>query len=568
MDEAAETEPGDRRSDLVGAGLDELLREVLGRVDEVLDDQRRLRLLLDAVVTIAADLSLDSVLERIVEVAADLVEARYVALGVLDSGPERRLRAFVTHGLSGAERDAIGPLPTGHGLLGLIIDQPEALRLDDLGAHPTSFGFPAHHPPMHSLLGVPVRIGDRVFGNLYLTEKLGGGPFTEQDEAIVVALAAAAGVVVENARLYEEAARRERWLQATADLTRLIVGGVDADDALQAIVDTAKEVADADVAAITLRSHAERLAVEVVAGAAAPPDPVDDSSLVGHVIDSGETVVTDVRDDSRAAPTPQGWPTLGPVVVVPMTASGSVRGALSLAWRPDRVSVFRELDRPMVESFVEQLGLALSVARSREDQQRLVVFEDRDRIGRDLHDLVIQRLFAVGLTLENTARMASQPEIKHRVGGAVDDIDATIKEIRRSIFALSTVDDSTDLRSAVADVVARAGKVLGFRPMLGLEGPVNSAVSDEIAPHLLAVLGEALTNVSRHAEATSAQVSVSVLGPDVVLTVRDDGKGLEPGRQEGGMRNMRERAERLSGRLVLDSEPGRGTTLTWSVPRL
>ncbi|NUS53199.1 MAG: GAF domain-containing protein, partial [Nocardioidaceae bacterium] len=209
----------DDHDPLASARLDDLLRAVLGRVDQVVDDQRRLRLLLDAVVTIAADLSLDSVLSRIVEVAAELSGARYVALGVLGSGPERRLRAFVTYGVDADRRARIGDLPRGHGLLGLIIDRPEPLRLHDIAEHPASYGFPPHHPPMRSFLGVPVRIRDQVFGNLYLTEKSGDGDFTEADEAIVVALAAAAGVVVENARLYEEAARREQWLHATAELS-------------------------------------------------------------------------------------------------------------------------------------------------------------------------------------------------------------------------------------------------------------------------------------------------------------------------------------------------------------
>ena len=211
---------------LSGAGLDDLLRETLVRVDGVMQDQRRLRLLLDAVVGIAADLSLDSVLARIVQVASELADARYAALGVLGGGSEQPLRAFIHHGISEGERQLIGDLPSGHGLLGLIIDRPEPLRLHDIAEDPASYGFPEHHPEMRSFLGVPVRIGDRVFGNLYLTEKAGAGDFTEQDEAVVVALAAAAGVVIENALLYEEGARREQWLEATAEIAGSLVGGV------------------------------------------------------------------------------------------------------------------------------------------------------------------------------------------------------------------------------------------------------------------------------------------------------------------------------------------------------
>ena len=181
--------------------FDDLLREVLNRVQGVLDEQARLRLLLDAVVTMAADLSLDGVLSRIVAIASTLVDAQYAALGVLDTGPERRLRTFVHHGMDSDVVTEIGELPTGHGLLGLLIDEPRPIRLHDIAAHPASYGFPEHHPPMSSFLGVPVRIRDKVFGNLYLTEKAGGGDFTDDDETIVIALAAAAGVAIENARL-------------------------------------------------------------------------------------------------------------------------------------------------------------------------------------------------------------------------------------------------------------------------------------------------------------------------------------------------------------------------------
>src|SRR4051794_4568680 len=243
------------------SGLDDLPREAVGRVDQVLDEQRRLRLLLDAVVSIAADLSLDSVLSRIVKVAAELADARYVALGVLGgSGGARRLDQFVTHGVSEDERRLIGDLPRGHGLLGLIIDQPEPLRLSEIAAHPASYGFPAHHPPMRSFLGVPVRIGERVYGNLYLTEKSGGGDFTEQDEAFVVALAAAAGVAIENARLYEQAARRQAWLRATAQLTTaLSEGAADEEQALRFVADQARAGSHADLVVVATRAGSEDL---------------------------------------------------------------------------------------------------------------------------------------------------------------------------------------------------------------------------------------------------------------------------------------------------------------------
>jgi len=554
------------------AALDDLLREVLQRVDQVLDDQRRLQLLLDAVVTIAADLALDSVLERIVEVAGELADARYVALGVLGGGPGRRLREFVTYGLDPDGRRLIGDLPRGHGLLGLIIDRPEPVRLHDIAAHPASYGFPPNHPPMSSFLGVPVRLRDRVFGNLYLTEKRGGGDFTEQDEAIVVALAAAAGVAIENARLYEEAARRERWLQATAMLTSTLSSQPVQQDALQLVVDSAREAAGADVASIVVRGQGTHVAIRVASGAPVPSSDEGHATARGtraeQVIETGASLsVDDVRDNTGHVPNlPPGWPVIGPVIVVPLRAAGLVNGALSLAWVPERQAAYLEVDVSLPERYAEQVALALQVARAREDREKLAVFEDRDRIGRDLHDLVIQRLFAVGLSLENAARMSGQPEVEDRVSRAVDDIDATIKEIRRSIFALSVAQGSDDLRAAVSDVVGRAAKALGFRPQLSFQGPVDSSVPDDVVPHLLAVMGEALTNVVKHAEATSVSVGLQA-GSDIVLVVSDNGVGVTEGAPEGGLRNMRERAESLGGSCSVVSNETGGTTVTWAVPR-
>ncbi|TNM39852.1 GAF domain-containing protein [Nocardioides albidus] len=494
-----------------------------------LDQQARLQLLLDAVVTISADLSLDGVLSRIVAIASRLVDARYAALGVLSAGRQRRLRTFIHHGISGELAAEIGDLPTGHGLLGLIIDRPEPLRLHDIAEHPASYGFPEHHPPMGSFLGVPVRIRDRVFGNLYLTEKQGGGDFTAQDEEIVVALAAAAGVAIENARLYEETTTRETWALATAALGPALADPGPAGDPVADLVAQARDLAEADAAWAEITSDE------------AEPRQLAYSGSEGR----GEG---------------------GPVLTVPFTHSAGTSGTLSLAWSPAHEDRYYVLDAKLVAAFAEQAALSLQLAEAREDQRRLAVFEDRDRIGRDLHDLVIQRLFAVGLGLQGATRLVQRPEVAARIEQAVDDLDATIKDIRRAIFGLSSLESAGDVQAEVTRLVDRAAATLKFRPSLSFEGPVRSLVPDDVVPDLLAVLAEGLSNASRHAEATAVQVVVAA-GDEVVLRVRDNGRGMSGSVAESGLANIRARAELRGGTLAVESVPEGGTALVWTVPR-
>jgi signal transduction histidine kinase len=564
---------GARSGDLADADFDDLVHEVLSRMHGVLDAQARWRLLLDAVVIMAADLSLDRLLSRIVEIAGGLVDAHYAALGVLGAGPERRLRTFVTHGLSPTQVGAIGDLPTGHGLLGLLIDHPETVRLHDIAEHPDSYGFPANHPPMRSFLGVPVRIRGKVFGNLYLTEKAGGGDFTEQDEEIVVALAAAAGVAIENARLAEEATRRERWLSATAEITALLSGSASGHDPLQLVADRAREVSGADVAWVVAGTSAESLRVRVMSGASATNAALGEldleQSLASSVVRSGVSVsVEDLASDPRAfdVSAALGLPALGPAMVVPLRGDSGIEGVLALGWTPQNIARFHEVDPAMPASFAEQATLALQVTRGRDDQQRLAVLEDRDRIGRDLHDLVIQRLFAIGLGLQSTSRLVGHDEAARRLEGAVDDLDATIKDIRRSIFALGAVGESADIQAEVTRMVDRAAGTLKFRPTLAFEGPVRTLVGPALAPDLLAVLAEALSNAARHAQANAVDVLLVAGADGVVLTVNDNGRGIPGDVVEGGLSNMRQRAERLGGRCEVASSPDRGTTLRWSAP--
>ncbi|MEV1331613.1 GAF domain-containing sensor histidine kinase [Micromonospora costi] len=547
--------------------LDELLQEMLDRVGEVVTSRERLRALLDAVVGIGTDLDLRSTLQRIVQAACDLAGARYGALGVI--GPDRMLHDFIVHGISPEARAAIGDLPHGRGVLGLLIDEPRPLRMPDITEHPRSYGFPPNHPPMHSFLGVPVRIRDQVFGNLYLAEKQGVAEFTEDDEEIVVALAAAAGVAIENARLYALAHRRERWLAATAEITSVLLGEVRRTDALSLVARRAREVAEAEVALVLLHDpDADVFTVEVVDGGGEPA-----RALVGAVLPAAETsfgaAATEGRHDrvddlAHAAP----WPALlrtGPAVIAPLATADVLHGVLVIAYAAERQGASTDDDVALLSSFAGQAALAMERARGQEERELLVVLEDRERIARDLHDVVIQRLFATGLQLQSAAPMSARPELTKRINAAVDDLDATIKDIRRTIFELRTPMTAA-LRTEIREAVDVAAESLGFRPHLELSGPVDSAVPDALRPELTAVLREALSNAVRHAQARHVSVAVRVEAGQVSVTVTDDGVGCDPAAARGGLVNLRERAERHGGAFALSPAHPHGTTLHWQAP--
>lgn len=551
--------------------LERLLREVGRRVHGVLDEQDRLRALLDAVVTMAGDLTLDGVLHRILTAARALTGARYAALGVLEPGSGRRLDTFIHQGMEDSLARSIGPLPSGKGVLGVITERREPLRLDDIAEHASSFGFPAGHPPMHSFLGVPIRIHDRSFGNLYLTEKAGGLAFTEEDEGVVVALAAAAGVVVENARLYAEAARRERWLAGDAEVAAVLSGHGTGADGLQAIVELVRDVAGADVAWIASGGSPPELVLRAACGDGVDLDDLRSRSLVGstaaRALSTGSAVaVADIESDPGSLVPPQVERALGlqAVAGAPLSHEGQTEGVIAVGWRGGRAASFHDLDPALLTRFADHVTLNLNAARARAAQQRVAVLEDRERIARDLHDLVIQRIFAVEMNLQG-ARRRADAEVSRSLATAIEDLDATITDLRRSIFGLAHVDVAGDLQGEMTRIVERAAATLKFRPTLRFRGPVRTLVDPDTVPDLLAVLSEALSNVTRHAGAAAVSVELSV-GTEVTLTVTDDGRGLPAGSVLGGLANMRARARCRGGDATFVSPPGGGTTVRWVVP--
>jgi signal transduction histidine kinase len=565
-------EPG-RPDILPHLQLDELLAELQGRLQAVLGARDQMHGLLQAVVAIGEGLDLESTLRRIVQTAVGLVDASYGALGVI--GDERVLAEFIPVGLTEAEIDAIHHWPEGRGLLDLLIRDSRPLRLADISAHPGLSGFPEGHPPMGSFVGVAVRVRDAVFGNLYLSNKRGAAAFTEDDEAVLVALGAAAGVAIDNARLYEAARRQQRLITASADVTTRLLSGADPGEVLADVTRQVRDLSGADLAVLAVPDEdgrrmiitfAEGDGAEAARGLVLPAG----SSLSGRVLTSGQPVTTeDFAADERASSAARGTMNhIGHAIVFPLGVPGNVRGVLTVgrqhgapAFPPDRAEV--------VSSFATQAGVALELAARRADAERLSLFEDRDRIARDLHDLVIQRLYATGMSLEGIMPMITRPEVKSRVSNAVDAMDATIKDIRATIFALQArdhADAQPDIRSTIVALVEEMTPTLGFTPSLRLGAGLRTQVAGEAADQVLAVLREALSNAARHAQASQVDVIVDV-SPDGKLSVQvsDNGVGIPDGQRRSGLRNLASRAEKLGGELALTpADPG--TRLDWRVP--
>lgn len=508
------------------------------------------RLLLEAVTAISSDLDLASVLTRIVEAATALTGARYGALGVI--GGDGELVEFLTTGLDDRTRALIGDLPHGRGILGVIIEDPSGLRLADLSAHHSSVGFPPNHPPMTSFLGMPVRIRGTVFGNLYLTEKSGGGPFTAADESLVEELARTAGYVISNARSFALSERRRQWLEASAELAELLQPPVDLTTALRQIVSTARQVSQAQAVALWSSLGPDHDTVSVAPDA--DVDRVHGLLAAGRDLPgpgTGSPVVTTTVDGV-------------PLVVVPLRSHLAPVTALVAVVRPDS-ALLDVQGRDLFAGFADQVALSLDRTQALADRQELAVISDRERIARDLHDIVIQRLFATGLQLQGVAAMIGDGAVSERLDRSVGDLDDTIKAIRGTIFELQDRRGDS-LRASVRNLVKEYVPVLGFTPVVRTSGPVDTVVPPALGSQLLAVLREAVSNVARHALADSTEVDVSVAADRLELRVADDGVGLPSEVTESGLRNARRRAVDLGGTLEVSPVGERGTLLVWRVP--
>jgi signal transduction histidine kinase len=551
--------------------LDRLLDELQLRIDAARGTRNRIRGLLEAVLSVGRELDLPHVLRRIVESATVLVDAEYGALGVVEGG---RLTEFLTVGVTDEQIAAIGHLPAGHGILGELIRHPEPLRLDELADHPASYGFPPRHPPMHTFLGVPIRVREEVFGNLYLAQKHGGGAFDAEDEAVLTTLAVAAGVAIENARLYQAARDRQRWFEANTDIIAGLLSGAGERDVLERIVRHARSIAGADLGVVGLRvDDSTDVRVMIAVGTDADRHRglvlTREGSLMGAAMAAGEPVTTDeVQKDPRVSGGAERFSGLGPTVAVPMVTDEGVRGAVLLS-RAEQAAPFTEAEAAPLQTFADQAALALQLAERRRAAEQLTVLEERDRIARDLHDLAIQRLFATGMTLQSTLRFVDHPEAGERLLRAVDDLDETIKIIRSTIFGLRAADGGhrpQSLRARAAAAVEQAAGNLGFTPVLHMEGLLDTDVPPPTADDAVAVLTEALSNTARHARATAADVTLVAADGKLTVTVTDNGRGIPAGAPRSGLRNLAARATRLSGTFEAVPAAHGGTRLTWSVP--
>jgi signal transduction histidine kinase len=561
------TASGDRSS-LAGMRLTELLDEVQDRLRAVARTQERVQGLLDAFLSVSTGLNLDVTLRRIVEAATELVDARYGALGVL--GPDGSLAAFVHVGVDEELAAQLGHLPEGKGVLGELTAEPRALRLDDLRQHPSSIGFPPGHPEMGSFLGVPVRSRGEVFGNLYLTAKR-EGLFSTEDEAVLTALAGAAGIAIANARLFEAAEAQRSWLAAVTDVRTALLQGLPPQEVLDLVVERVAKLTDADATLLLLGPDITDGSYEVRAQTGTDLDRItgiglgeDAGTVLEAVATAGAVVVLDMT--GMAGEAPHAHVAWGPCLAVPLRST--VGGAsVIIALRRAGAVPFEGTLAALISSFADETALALDLAARQQVARRLDVFEDRDRIARDLHDHVIQRVFAAGLSLQSVLPRIEDAEAASRVRSAVDQLDETVRDIRTTIFDLHTAAgarDGNSLRRRLLDIVTETAGA-DLRTTVRMSGAVDSLVTGDLAADVEAVVREGVSNAVRHARAATVTVTLDV-ADDVVVEVVDDGTGIDPGAPRSGLRNLEERARRRGGVVTAVRLQDGGTRLRWHAP--
>ncbi len=528
-------------------------------------DETRLAALLDAGRGLVAQLEVDAVLEELLRVACELTGARYAAIGVLDED-RRRLERFITRGIGDAERDAIGELPRGHGILGELIRHPEPLRLDDVSEHPRSYGFPAHHPPMHTFLGVPVLIRGEPWGNLYLTEK-DSGPFDEADEAATVILADWAALAVENARLYQDAARRRaeaeravRRLEATAAIARAVGSEADLDRVLELIVKRGRALLDARSVVLLLldgdQLHLAAGAGQITTSALGGRFPVM-GSVAGNVLFSGRPERIERISDRNLGVSGDAT-----ALLVPLVYRNTPLGLLAAFDRVTGDPAFGDEEERLFLAFAASAATAVATARSvAEERLRHSIAsaeQERRRWARELHDETLQGLGGLQVLLSTALRRGDQESLEASVREAIGYIGTEIESLRTLI---------TELRPAALDEIGLAPAIQSLGERLaaveGLEVEIDVEVAGRLDPEVettaYRIVQEALTNIAKHARAERVRIQVALDDDVVRVEVEDDGRGFDPqARAEGyGLVGMHERVALAHGQLEIDSAPGR-----------
>ncbi|WP_353810216.1 sensor histidine kinase [Agromyces sp. SYSU T00194] len=550
--------------------LDRALRELVGRADEVLHAQGRLRALLRATRAVVEFVELPVVLERIVQAAVALVDARYGALGVIDADGDG-LEEFVHTGMPADAVAAVGHLPEGQGVLGALIDDPRPIRLRHIEDHPRSVGFPAGHPRMGAFLGVPIRVRDEVFGNLYLADPA-GGEFTEEDEQLVTALASTAGFVIANARQYEESRLRQEWAATSAHIASSMLEATSTDP-LPLLADELIARTTADRVCLVLPAE-EPLSVRVTeargdraaefAGRVLPAM----STTASVVFEDGETRT---RPGARHDPAPDALAIVGQggevgsAMFLPLRSDSTTWGVLAVARNPGR-SAFSASEADMADDLASRVAVAVELARAREHHQHAMLVEERARIARDLHDQVIQQLFGTGLALEAIADSGIGDEVSARLRAAIATLDDSIAQIRAVIFAMSPRGATGEsIRHRLLDIVAECASGFPDPVAVRFSGPVDLMVGGGLADDVAAVVRELLSNAAKHAGGTGVTLEVSAAGRNVRVVVADGGGGIAPHGRRSGLANLSERAEARGGSFRLDSGDGR-TRAEWTAP--
>lgn len=562
-------EPVHRAADVPKLEIDELIDQFLERAEEIKRARGRVWSLLRSIESVTGDLSLEHVLRRIVESACELVGAQYGALGVI--GHDRGLEQFIHVGVDEQTATEIGRLPEGKGLLGALITDPRPIRLRQLGDDERSVGFPPCHPRMESFLGVPVRVRDEVYGNLYLANSA-NGEFSADDEELVVALALAAGTAISNARLYREAELRQRWLEASGEVQERLLS-TSGEDPLRTIARRSIEIADADLVTVGLLTpERDAFVIEFAFGQRAEELVARRFPLTGtigeRVISGGEPYVTGIAGEPQVpASHVASVIELGPLISLPLRGNEEPRGLLTVARKRGR-RAFSETEVAMAAGFASHASVALELADVRAAEQKMIMLEDRDRIARDLHDHVIQELFAIGLSIEGVAgRLQSTPALADRLRKRVDDLDRAIRRIRTSIFELrgNLAVGSEGLRLTILEVVSDVTPALGFPPSVTFAGLLDLQLAESLTQDVIAAVRELLTNVAKHAEATAVSVDVDLVGDELTITVADNGVGVGNPAKASGIANLRTRACNHHGSFVLSAAPAGGTVAIWKV---